>query len=64
MVNLRQSLLKLNIDHDIVAINNLGSWQRNTQYKPVFIRQMLDKHNPRPIVCLDADHGQKTTRFV
>jgi hypothetical protein len=39
---------------DIRAVDNKGSWQKNTSYKPEFLRIMLDRH-PEDIVFLDSD---------
>ncbi|HDP36856.1 MAG TPA: hypothetical protein ENN27_03160 [Candidatus Atribacteria bacterium] len=48
------SLEKFNLPYDIKTIDNLGNWQKNTQYKAEFCKRMLEKHQ-RPIVYLDAD---------
>ncbi len=48
------SLKPLGYETDIVAVNSLGSWQRNTQYKAIFIREMLNKHK-HPVIFVDAD---------
>ncbi len=53
--NLVASLEQFKLPYDIVGIKNQGSWQRNTHYKPYFIRQMLFKHFPKDIVYVDAD---------
>lgn len=52
--NLRQSLCILGIDNIVSAVPNLGSWQKNTQYKPVFILDILNRteHN---LLYVDAD---------
>lgn len=50
-----QSLDRFNIDHDVIGIDQLGSWQSNTMYKATFISEMMKKHYPRPIVWIDAD---------
>jgi len=52
--NLRESLLKFDLEHDIQGIPNLGDWNKNTHYKPKFIKKMLLKHN-KPVVYIDAD---------
>ena len=52
---LRQSLKPWGLSRDIVAVPNLKSWQKNTQYKARFILDMLRKHAPRPILYVDAD---------
>ena len=52
---LRQSIEVFNLPHDIVPIDDLGDWYKNTQYKPVFLQQMLEKHPLHSIVYIDAD---------
>lgn len=52
---LKESLISLNLPHDIVAVDEQGDWYKNTQYKPTFLKQMLEKHYPNSIVYLDAD---------
>jgi len=53
--NLIESLEKFGITHDVVCIDSLGSWQKNTHYKPTFALEMLEKHYPLSIVVVDAD---------
>jgi hypothetical protein len=38
----------------IRPIDNLGSWQKNTHYKPIFLKECLDKFK-MPIVYVDSD---------
>lgn len=52
---LEASLEQLHLSYDITPIKNQGSWQKNTHFKPYFIRQMLFKHFPKDIVYVDAD---------
>lgn len=52
---LENSLKKFNLQYDFLGVPNLGSWQKNTQYKAIFIRDMLRKYPNRSIVYLDAD---------
>ena len=57
---LKASLIALEIDHDIIHIANLGSWQKNTHYKARIIQNHLhflanEKKDLRPIVYVDAD---------
>lgn len=49
-----ESLEKLGLPYEIEVIDTLGSWQKNTQYKAIFIRKMMDKHDGN-LVYLDAD---------
>lgn len=51
---LKVSLEALEYDYHIMPVENLGSWQKNTQYKAQVIEQMLVKYN-RPILYLDVD---------
>jgi len=52
---LENSLISLSIPYDIVGVENLGSWDKNTHYKPTFILSMLEKYNPKSVVYVDAD---------
>jgi hypothetical protein len=52
---LRQSLDRLHLPHELTGVPNLGSWQKNTQYKSRFIQQQLQQHDGRPLVYLDVD---------
>ena len=51
---LEWSYRKFGLPYDILAIDDLGSWDANTQYKPEFCGSMLIKHK-QPIVYVDAD---------
>lgn len=51
---LMESLEKLGLPYEIEAIDSLGSWQKNTHYKAIFIRKMMEKHD-EDVVFLDAD---------
>jgi len=52
---LMKSLNSLNLKSDIRGVENLGSWQLNTSFKPTFILQMLEKHKEENVVFVDAD---------
>ena len=52
---LKVSLEALGYEYDFLAIDDQGSWQKNTQYKAHAIKQLLIKHAPRPILYLDVD---------
>lgn len=52
---LAESLNKFKVPYDIWAVDNQGTWLKNTGYKPTFIKQMLNKHKPTNIVYVDAD---------
>jgi len=51
---LKESIEACGYEHDIVAVDSLGSWQQNTQMKGTIIHDALIKHN-RPILYLDVD---------
>lgn len=48
------SLKRWNLKYDIEAIDDRGSWQKNTHLKAEFIKKMLLKHK-QSVVFLDAD---------
>ncbi len=52
---LRCSCVGLDIPFDIVCVDSLGCWDKNTHYKPTFIRKMMDKHPDMAIAYTDAD---------
>jgi len=52
---LKLSLESVGYSYQICAIPNLGSWQKNTQYKAIFIQYMLEKNDGRPLLYLDVD---------
>lgn len=52
---LENSLKKFHLPYDIQGVPNLGSWQKNTQYKAVFLQEILNKYPDRAVVYLDAD---------
>jgi hypothetical protein len=54
-LHLKESLQRFHLGHDVVGIPHQGSWQANTHFKPYFIKQMLSRHFPRPLLYLDAD---------
>lgn len=52
--------LKLTLDafkykYDILPVPNLGSWQKNTQYKAKVVRAMMNKYPGQPLLYLDVD---------
>ncbi len=55
VINLKNSLDQFSLPYDIQGVPSLGSWQRNTQYKTLFIRDMVNKYPDRPVVYVDAD---------
>lgn len=53
--DLKASMERFEIEHDIQAIKDRGKWDINTKFKPEFILKMMDKYPSRPIVWVDAD---------
>jgi hypothetical protein len=53
-LRLKESLEKLNIEHELKVIDTLGSWQKNCMYKAIFIKEMISKYS-KPILFVDAD---------
>lgn len=52
---LRASLEKFNVPHHLVAIESKGNWYRNTQYKPMFLMEMMALFPDQNLVWVDAD---------
>lgn len=53
--HLTRSLRRWNLAHEVRAVEDLGSWQKNTQYKARFLAEMMDRHSGQPIVWVDCD---------
>jgi len=52
---MEQSVHRFGLRCELTAIEDLGSWQRNTVYKARFLRDMVSKHEGETIVYVDAD---------
>lgn len=52
--NIIKSLKTLNIGYHFAIVPNLGSWQKNTSFKPSFAYAMLEAYDNN-VVLLDAD---------
>ena len=52
---LRASLKPIGLNSCIVPIDNLGSWQANTQHKARFLREMFDCCKGQDLLYVDAD---------
>jgi len=52
---LKASLESLDYSYHVCGVANLGSWQKNTQYKALFIKYMLDKYPGKNLLYLDVD---------
>lgn len=50
-----ESVEQFSLPYDVVPIENKGSWYANTQYKPTFLKKMLEKHFPESVVYVDID---------
>ena len=50
-----RSLRTFGLQYEVDQIEDLGSWQANTQYKAQFILEKLDKHTGSPVVFVDVD---------
>jgi hypothetical protein len=50
-----KSCSKLGVMADIQPIYGLGSWQKNTHYKPFFIQDMMAKYPNKALVYCDVD---------
>jgi len=53
--NLIESLKEFKLPYEITPIDNLGDWYKNMQFKPTFLKQMLEKYHPHSIVYVDVD---------
>ncbi len=53
--NLIASLKLYDLPYKIVPIDNKGSWHKNMQYKPTFLKNILMELDPSPLVYVDAD---------
>lgn len=52
---LKLSLESIGYSYLVCGVPNLGSWQKNTQYKAHFIRAMLNRFPGKPLLYLDVD---------
>lgn len=52
---LKISLESLGYGYLVCGVPNLGSWQKNTQYKAEFVQAMLEMHPGQPLLYLDVD---------
>jgi len=53
--SLKLSLEAMGYEYDIREVRDLGSWQKNTQYKAKFIAHMLAEYRGIPLLYLDVD---------
>jgi len=49
------SLKKFGLFYEITPIDDFKDWYKGMQYKPTFLKQMLEKHYPHSIVYVDID---------
>ena len=52
---LKSSLNKFSIPNHVEAIPDLGNWHKNVNYKPTFIRRMMDAYPNKSILYVDVD---------
>ena len=52
---LKLSLETNGYEYDLLPVDNLGSWQKNTQYKAHVIKKMLEDFPGEPLLYLDVD---------
>ena len=52
-INLVKSLQTFNLEYEIECIKSLGTWQKNTHYKPEFTLKMLKKYPTKSIYKYD-----------
>ena len=50
-----KSLNKYNVPYHIEGVENLGDWYKNVNYKPTFIKRMMNKFPDMNIVYVDCD---------
>lgn len=53
--SLIKSLKKFKLSYEITPVDSLGDWYKNMQFKPTFLKQMLEKYYPHSIVYVDVD---------
>jgi len=53
--SLIESLEKFGLSYYIEGVTDLGSWHKNTAYKPTFLKRMHENFKPNPIVYVDCD---------
>jgi hypothetical protein len=52
---LQKSLERFDVPYHVTGVPNLGSWQKNTSYKPTFLKRMIRDFAPSNIVYVDVD---------
>jgi hypothetical protein len=50
-----ESLRRFNLNYDVAPIDDKGNWYANMQYKPTFLKSMLNKYPRHSIIYVDAD---------
>ena len=50
-----ESVKQFNLPYDVVPVDNKGNWYVNMQYKPTFLKKMLEKHHPNSVIYVDID---------
>jgi len=49
------SVAELGLPAHYEVVNNLGSWNKNTSYKPTFAKTMLELYKDKNVVLVDVD---------
>lgn len=52
---LKESMEFFGLDFEIVEVEDRGSWMANTNYKPHFVHDMMEKFPKTPLVYTDVD---------
>lgn len=55
IINLRNSLNKFNLSHDLRGVPDLGSWEANTHFKATFLKSIMVVYPNAPLLYVDAD---------
>lgn len=53
--HLIESVQSFGLPYDATPVKTVGSWDANTHYKPIFLKQMLEKFYPQSLVYVDCD---------
>lgn len=62
---LRASLVRWKLDHEVIGIEDRGTWYANCALKPSFLEAMRDTHPGRSLVWIDSDAVvQKDPRWL
>ena len=54
-LELAETLDRFDLRYELEGVPNLGTWQKNTQFKAVFCRSMIQRYPQNKLVYLDSD---------